>query len=33
LEAFYSMRAHVFVRFGKWQAIIAEPLPDDPKGS
>jgi tetratricopeptide (TPR) repeat protein len=31
LEAFYSMKAHVFVRFGKWQAIIAEPLPDDPK--
>ncbi len=31
MESFYAMKAHVFVRFGKWQAIIAEPLPNDPE--
>jgi tetratricopeptide (TPR) repeat protein len=30
LEAFYAMKAHVLVRFGKWQDILDEPLPDDP---
>ena len=31
LEAFYGMKAHVLIRFGKWQEILDEPLPDDPK--
>jgi tetratricopeptide (TPR) repeat protein len=31
LEGYYSMRTHVMVRFGRWQEIIDEPLPDDPK--
>ena len=31
LESYYSMRMHVLVRFGKWQRIIDEPLPDDPQ--
>lgn len=30
LESLYSAKAHVFVRFGKWEEIIAEPLPGDP---
>jgi tetratricopeptide (TPR) repeat protein len=30
LEAFYGMKAHVLIRFGKWQAILDEPLPEDP---
>ena len=30
LEGYYGMKAHVFIRFGKWQEIIDEPLPDDP---
>ena len=29
-EGFVPMRQHVLVRFGRWQQIIAEPLPDDP---
>ena len=29
LEAFYGMKAHVLVRFGKWQEILDEPLPED----
>ena len=29
LEAFYSMLPHVYIRFGKWQEIIDEPLPQD----
>ncbi len=29
LEGFISMKAHVQVRFGKWQEIIDEPLPAD----
>ncbi len=29
LEAFISMKQHVFIRFGKWQEIIASPLPAD----
>lgn len=31
LEAYHSMRQHVMVRFGRWQQIIADPLPQDPK--
>ena len=30
LEAFYGMKAHVYIRFGKWQEIIDESLPGDP---
>jgi tetratricopeptide (TPR) repeat protein len=30
LEGYYSMRTHVMVRFGRWQEIVDEPLPDDP---
>jgi tetratricopeptide (TPR) repeat protein len=31
LEGYYSMRTHVMVRFGRWQDIIDEPLPNDPE--
>jgi tetratricopeptide (TPR) repeat protein len=31
LEGYYSMKTHVMVRFGSWQEIIDEPLPDDPE--
>lgn len=31
LEAFYGMKAHVLIRFGKWQEILDEPLPQDPE--
>jgi tetratricopeptide (TPR) repeat protein len=31
LEGYYSMKTHVMVRFGRWQEIIDEPLPDDPQ--
>ncbi len=31
LEAFVSIKLHVYVRFGKWQDIIAAPLPADQK--
>jgi len=31
LEAFMGMKVHVYVRFGKWQEIIDEPMPDDPE--
>jgi tetratricopeptide (TPR) repeat protein len=30
LEGFVPMKAHVLVRFGRWQDIIDEPLPADP---
>jgi tetratricopeptide (TPR) repeat protein len=30
LEGYYSMKMHVMVRFGRWQDIIDEPMPDDP---
>jgi tetratricopeptide (TPR) repeat protein len=30
LEAYHSMRLHVMVRFGRWQQIISDPLPEDP---
>jgi tetratricopeptide (TPR) repeat protein len=29
LEGFVPMKQHVFIRFGKWKEIIAEPLPRD----
>ena len=29
MEAYIGIKAHVFIRFGKWQAIIDEPLPAD----
>lgn len=29
LEAHYSMKSHVLVRFGKWEEITEEPLPED----
>jgi tetratricopeptide (TPR) repeat protein len=29
LEAFAPLRIHVLVRFGRWDELIAEPLPDD----
>jgi tetratricopeptide (TPR) repeat protein len=29
LEAFAPLRIHVLVRFGRWDEMIAEPLPDD----
>jgi tetratricopeptide (TPR) repeat protein len=29
LEGFVSMRLHVYVRFGLWDEILAEPLPQD----
>ena len=28
-EAFWGMKLHVMVRFGMWDEILAEPLPDD----
>ncbi|MCK0174093.1 tetratricopeptide repeat protein [Mycolicibacterium sp. F2034L] len=31
LEAFVPLRVHVLVRFGRWDDLIAEPLPDDPQ--
>lgn len=30
LEGFVPMKQHVWIRFGKWQDIIEQPLPDDP---
>jgi tetratricopeptide (TPR) repeat protein len=30
LEGFVPMKAHVLVRFGKWEEIVDEPLPQDP---
>jgi hypothetical protein len=27
LEAFLSIRVHIYVRFGKWEELIALPLP------
>ena len=28
-EGYFSMKTHVFVRFGRWQEIIDEPVPDN----
>ncbi|MFV8315205.1 tetratricopeptide repeat protein [Mycobacterium sp. 23] len=30
LEAFVPLRTHVLVRFGRWEDLIAQPLPADP---
>jgi tetratricopeptide (TPR) repeat protein len=30
LEGLYGTRAHVLIRFGKWQEILDEPMPDNP---
>lgn len=30
LESFISLRYHVLIRFGRWQAVLDEPLPTDP---
>jgi len=30
LEAFVPLRTHVLVRFGRWDELIAQPLPHDP---
>jgi tetratricopeptide (TPR) repeat protein len=30
LEGLYGTKAHVFIRFGKWQEIIDEPMPENP---
>jgi len=30
-EAFVGMKQHVLVRFGRWEQIIAQDLPDDPE--
>jgi tetratricopeptide (TPR) repeat protein len=29
MEAYMGMKAHVYIRFGKWQEIVDHPLPDD----
>ena len=31
MEGYIGMKAHVFIRFGKWAEIMAEPLPADPQ--
>ena len=31
LEAFYGMKPHVLIRFGKWQEILDEPMSEDPE--
>ncbi|WP_051574461.1 tetratricopeptide repeat protein [Mycobacterium sp. URHB0044] len=31
LEAFVPLRIHVLIRFGRWDDLIDEPLPDDPE--
>jgi tetratricopeptide (TPR) repeat protein len=31
LEGYYSMKTHVWVRFGRWKDIIKAPMPDDPE--
>ena len=31
LEAFVPLRVHVLIRFGRWDDLIAEPLPGDPE--
>jgi len=30
LEGFVPVKQHVLIRFGKWQAILDQPLPEDP---
>ena len=29
MEAYIGMKAHIYIRFGKWQEIVDEPLPAD----
>jgi tetratricopeptide (TPR) repeat protein len=29
MEGYIGMKAHVFIRFGRWQSIVDEPLPED----
>jgi len=29
MEAYIGMKAHVFIRFGKWQELVDHPLPED----
>jgi tetratricopeptide (TPR) repeat protein len=31
LEPFFPIRMHVMIRFGRWEEIIDEPLPEDPE--
>jgi tetratricopeptide (TPR) repeat protein len=31
LEAFVPLRTHVLVRFGRWDELVAQPLPEDPE--
>ncbi|MCB0014490.1 MAG: tetratricopeptide repeat protein, partial [Anaerolineales bacterium] len=31
LEGYIATKPHVYIRFGKWDEIIAEPLPSDPE--
>jgi len=31
MEAYMGMKAHIYIRFGKWQEIVDEPLPADPE--
>ncbi len=31
LEGFVPIKQHVLIRFGKWQEIVAQPLPEDPE--
>ncbi|MGY0055566.1 hypothetical protein ACWY4P_03215 [Streptomyces sp. LZ34] len=31
LEGFLAMRVHVLIRFGRWEDILARPLPTDPE--
>ena len=31
LEAFVPLRTHVLVRFGRWDDLVAQPLPEDPE--
>ena len=30
MEPYIGMKAHIFIRFGKWQEIVDEPMPADP---
>ena len=31
LDGYSAMRTHVYVRFGKWRELIADPMPDSPE--
>jgi len=31
MEGYIAVKAHVYIRFGQWQAIIDHPLPSDPQ--